>query len=100
MKIVSIADGGPAAVGSLRVGDIIIGVGNTPVTSFNELRAALEKMSGDVDIVFLNGENGKLEKLPIKVMNGKIGVNVEEVRLPTPPPAQKDSPTLPPVTNS
>ena len=101
MKIVSLTPDGPAAKAALRVGDIIIGVGNTPIQTFNDMRAQLGPIDGDVEIVFLNSENGKLEKLPVKAVNGKIGVNVEQVELPLPPPpAPKTTPASPPTTNS
>jgi PDZ domain len=84
MKITSLVEDGTAAKGSLRVGDIILSVGTTRTSNFDELRSALGSVN-EADIAFINGENGKLEKLPIKVANGKIGVAVQEVQLPPPP---------------
>jgi hypothetical protein len=86
MKITSLIEDGTAAKGSLRVGDIILSVGTTRTSTFDELRSALGTVNNNqADVVFINGENGKLEKLPIKVADGKIGVAVQEVQLPPPP---------------
>ncbi len=85
MKITSLVENGTAAKGSLRVGDIILSVGTTRTSNFDELRSALAGVNDKADIVFINGENSKLEKLPITVDNGKIGVAVQEVQLPPPP---------------
>jgi hypothetical protein len=84
MKILNVEKDGPAAKGLLRVGDTILSVGTNRVQTFDELRSALGPLNGAVDIVFINGENGKREKLPVKVANGRIGATVQEVQLPAP----------------
>jgi len=60
----------------LRVGDVIVGVGNTRTQTFAELQAALAAVKEEIDIIFINGENGEVEKLPIKPIDGKIGASV------------------------
>jgi membrane-associated protease RseP (regulator of RpoE activity) len=102
MKITNLIADGAAAKGSLRNGDIILSVGTTRTSNFDELRSALSSVNGTADIVFINGENGKLEKLPIKVADGKIGVAVQEVQLPPPPqtaPPAATPPTAAPPSN-
>jgi hypothetical protein len=60
----------------LRVGDVILGVGNTRTKTFAELQAALAAAKEETNIIFINGESGQVEKLPIKPVDGKIGVSV------------------------
>lgn len=42
---------GPAAAAGIRPGDVIVRVGDTPVATFDEARAALQKSAGPTDIV-------------------------------------------------
>jgi hypothetical protein len=86
MKITNLSADGPAAKALLRNGDIILGVGNTRVQSLQELRSALAPLKGDAEIVFINSENGKVEKLSVKLADGKIGATVEEFDLSQLPP--------------
>jgi membrane-associated protease RseP (regulator of RpoE activity) len=85
LRITNLEDKGPAATGLLRVGDTILGVNETRVRNFDDLRSALTPLNGNAQIIFINGENGKLEKLSIKIANGHLGASVEEMALPAPP---------------
>ena len=80
LKITDLYDGS-AKKADLRAGDVILGVGKTRTRTFEELQAALAESKGDVDLIFLNSENGKVEKLPLKPLDGKIGVGVIPVNL-------------------
>lgn len=42
---------GPAALAGLRVGDVVVKVGDTPVSTFEEMAAAVRKLHGTVPIV-------------------------------------------------
>jgi membrane-associated protease RseP (regulator of RpoE activity) len=42
---------GPAAAGGIRAGDVVVKVGDTPVTDFSEMAAAVQKLHGTVPIV-------------------------------------------------
>ncbi len=42
---------GPAAAAGIRAGDVVLKVGETPVTDFSEMAAAVQKMHGTVPIV-------------------------------------------------
>lgn len=79
LQITKIFDGA-AKKANLKVGDVILGIGKSRVESFEALQTALVGAK-DVDIVFVNHENGQVEKLPVKVDNNKIGVEVEPVAL-------------------
>jgi hypothetical protein len=81
LKITDVLDGS-AKKADLRVGDIILGVGPTQTQSFEELQSALAASKGQVDIVFINAESRKVEKLPVTPVNGKIGVAVSPVTVP------------------
>jgi len=80
MRITEVFDNGGAKNANLRKGDIILGVGKTRAQSFEALQAALVGAT-DTEIVFINKDNNKVERLPIKVENGRIGVEVVPVTL-------------------
>ncbi len=42
---------GPAALAGIRSGDVVVKVGDTPVSSFDEMAAAVRKSHGSVPIV-------------------------------------------------
>lgn len=77
LQITKVFDGG-AKKADLQSGDVILGVGKTRIESFEALQAALVGAK-EVEVVFINHESKKVEKLPIKVDNGKIGVEVVPV---------------------
>jgi membrane-associated protease RseP (regulator of RpoE activity) len=82
LKIISVGENGSAEKAMLRVGDTILSVGTTRVRTLNDLRSALSNVNnGETEIVFINPENNKREKLPVKVVEGRIGINVEQVDL-------------------
>jgi len=79
LQVTRVFEGG-AKKADLRSGDVILGVGKTRVESFEALQAALIGAK-EVDIVFFNNESKKVEKLPVKVDDGKIGVEVVPVAM-------------------
>lgn len=81
LKIAEVLDGGVALKAGLRAGDVILGVGTTRVTSFEELVAELTKAKGPVEIVIINGRTGKDEKISLTPVAGKIGVTVDPLVL-------------------
>ncbi len=80
LQITEVFDGGGAKSAQLRAGDIILGVGKTRTQSFEALQAALVGIA-DADIVFVNRDNNRVERMPVKVDNGKIGVAVIPVAM-------------------
>jgi len=82
LQITDIYDG-PAKTADLRKGDIILGVGQTRTQTFAELQKALADAKpddkGKVEIVFVNSENRKIEKIPVAPVGGKLGVAVQPV---------------------
>ena len=81
MQIIDVIEGGAAKKADLRQNDVILGVEDRRVNSFEELQTALAQAKGEVNIIFINGENGKLERLPVMPVNGKIGVAVAPIHL-------------------
>lgn len=77
LQITKVFDGG-AKKADLHTGDVILGVGKTRTESFEALQAALVGAK-EVEIVFLNHESKKVEKLPVMVEDNKIGVEVVPV---------------------
>lgn len=91
-KVGNCAGPGPAALAGIRAGDVVVKVGDTPVSSFDDMAAAVRKLRGTVPIVverdgtpittyvdvtptqrFLaNGTNGQGQPQPATV--GAIGV--------------------------
>ena len=50
-KLAECAGPGPAALAGIRAGDVIVQVGDTPVSTFDEMAAAVRKSHGTVPIV-------------------------------------------------
>jgi membrane-associated protease RseP (regulator of RpoE activity) len=50
-KIADCTGPGPAALAGIRPGDVIVKVGDTPVSSFEDMAAAIRKVHGNVPIV-------------------------------------------------
>jgi membrane-associated protease RseP (regulator of RpoE activity) len=42
---------GPAAIAGIRAGDVVVKVGDTPVTDFSDMAAAVQKLHGTVPVV-------------------------------------------------
>jgi membrane-associated protease RseP (regulator of RpoE activity) len=54
-KVGDCAGPGPAALAGIRAGDVIVKVGDTPVSSFDEMAAAVRKLHGTVPVVAQRG---------------------------------------------
>jgi len=80
LRITEVFDDGTAKMANLRAGDVILGVGQTRTPTFESLRLALLGNT-ETEIVFINRDNNKVEKMPVKVENGRIGVAVVPVAL-------------------
>jgi len=50
-KVADCTGPGPAALAGIRSGDVIVKVGNTPVSTFEDMAAAIRKLHGNVPIV-------------------------------------------------
>lgn len=50
-KVADCTGPGPAALAGIRPGDVIVKVGNTPVSTFEDMAAAIRKLHGNVPIV-------------------------------------------------
>jgi S1-C subfamily serine protease len=81
LAISRVLDGSAAAKAGLRAGDILLSIGADRVQSFDEMVAALAKAAGNVDVIFVNGESGQTERMPVTPAGGKLGVAVEPVPL-------------------
>jgi hypothetical protein len=79
LRITEVFAGG-AKDANLRAGDVIVGVGDKRTQTFEELQLALLGNT-QTDVVFINADNQKMERLPVKVESGKIGVAVMPVAL-------------------
>jgi len=80
MYVTEVFDHGTAWEANLRAGDIIVGVDQKRTQSFESLQLALLGNT-EAEIVFINHDNGRIEKMPVKVENGKIGVAVVPIAL-------------------
>jgi len=81
MKITDMDPKGSAYQEGLRVGDVILAVNGQPTPVFENLRAALQAGGSRADVVFLNKDNGKVERVIVRPVDTRIGVTVEEVRV-------------------
>ena len=78
LQVAEVTARGPAARAGLQPGDVIVAVGGKRVETVAALAAAL-KAGGEVDVLFVNPEDGKADTRKIKVVNGDIGVTVKLV---------------------
>ena len=78
LQVSNVLDGA-AKKANLQTGDIILGIGKTRTQSFEELQQALADSKGPTEVVFINHENKKVEKLAITPVDGKIGVAVDPI---------------------
>ena len=78
LRIDKVMDG-PAKKADLREGDVIMGVGQTRTQTLSELQQALASARGQVDIVFLNKDSKKIEKVQVTPDNGRLGIEVHPV---------------------
>jgi len=78
LRIDKVMDG-PAKKADLREGDVIMGVGQTRTQTLAELQQALASARGQVDIVFLNKDSNKIEKVQVTPDNGRLGIEVHPV---------------------
>ena len=62
-----------AARAGIQVGDVIVSVNGKRVSTPTDFAAAL-KGGTEVEIVFVNGEDGKAETRKVKVVEGGVGV--------------------------
>jgi membrane-associated protease RseP (regulator of RpoE activity) len=81
LRIDDVVAGSAAKKANLRRGDVIIGVGTARTQSFEDLQKALSGSSGNLEVVFLNAENRKMEKARVTPVDGKIGVAVVPVSM-------------------
>lgn len=63
-----------AARAGIQVGDVIVAVGGKRIGTPAELTAALKAAGDEVEVTYLNPEDGKLETKTLKVTAGGIGV--------------------------
>lgn len=53
----------PAAAAGIQAGDVIVAVGDTPVSSFDELVTAVRPLSGPTPVTVQRGEDGRAEQI-------------------------------------
>ncbi len=71
---------GTAKAAGLRQGDVILAVDGQRIQNYEQLRALLTaagKKSASVE--FIDGSNNQIEKKDVAVVDGKMGITIEEV---------------------
>jgi hypothetical protein len=77
VRLTAVDAGGPADQAGLRAGDVLLSVGGVRTRTFADLRNALTQAQGDVEVIFINGENGQTESLTVTPEGTLIGVTCE-----------------------
>lgn len=73
---------GTAKAAGLRQGDVILTVDGKRIQTFEELRVLLTAAGKkQANVEFLDGSNGQIEKKDVAVVDGKMGITIEEVPL-------------------
>jgi hypothetical protein len=81
MKITELDDEGTAAKEGLLVGDVILAINGQATPNFDEVRSALEKTGDKAEVIFLNKDNGKVERIVLRPVESRIGASVEAVQV-------------------
>lgn len=71
---------GTAKAAGLRQGDVILAVDGQRIQSYEELRSVLTvpgKLQASVE--YIDGSNGQIEKRDVAIVDGKMGISIEEV---------------------
>ena len=82
MRVTAAHAGWPASEAGLREGDVVVSVDGTPVASTDEVKACLAGKE-EVEVVFVNGETGRLESTRVAPRQGLIGLSGETMELPS-----------------
>jgi S1-C subfamily serine protease len=77
-QITEVVARSPAARAGLQVGDVIVSVDGKRVSTPTALTAAL-KSAAEVEVLFVNPDNGKAETRKVKPSNGEIGLSTKAV---------------------
>ena len=80
LKITAVREGAPVGE-TLRVGDIILTANGQATATVEDLSAIAASAVGDVDVVFINGENGRRKSVTLYPRNGRFGITVESVEI-------------------
>lgn len=71
---------GTAKAAGLRQGDVILSVDGKRIQNFEELRVLLTAAGKkQANVEFIDGSNGQIEKKDVGVVDGKMGITIEEV---------------------
>jgi serine protease Do len=81
MKITELDHEGTAAKEGLLVGDVILAINGQATPNFEEVRSALEKTGNKAEVIFLNKDNGKVERIVLRPVETRIGASVEAVQV-------------------
>ncbi len=81
LKIIDLDAKGSAAREGLQVGDVILAINGQPTPSYEQLRPAVERGGPRADVLFLNKDNGQMERIVLRPVDGRIGVTIDEVRV-------------------
>jgi hypothetical protein len=81
LKIIDLDPQGSAAREGLQVGDVILTINGQPTPSYEYLRPSVERGGPRADVVFLNKDNGNVERMILRPVAGRIGVTIDEVRV-------------------
>lgn len=73
---------GTAKAAGLRQGDVILAVDGQRIQTYDALRAALTTTGKKSAVVeFIDGSNNQIDKKDVAVIDGKMGITIEEVPL-------------------
>jgi membrane-associated protease RseP (regulator of RpoE activity) len=75
VKIKELVEGGAAEQAGLQVEDVILTVNDIKVADSDDiLRIVAEANAVEIKVVFLNGENGKVEWMMVRPQAGRFGI--------------------------
>jgi hypothetical protein len=81
VKVIDLVPQGSAAREGLQVGDVILAINGQATPSYEHVRPAVQRRADRADVVFLNKDNGKVERIILHPVDGLIGVIMDDVRV-------------------
>ncbi|WP_231115375.1 M50 family metallopeptidase, partial [Mycobacterium avium] len=90
-KLADCTGPGPAALAGIRPGDVIVKVGDTPVSTFDDMAAAIRKMHGNVPIVVDRDGTAITAYVDVTPTQRYLSGGARPPRPPPPPPPRRPS---------
>jgi membrane-associated protease RseP (regulator of RpoE activity) len=81
LKVTQLGENMPAEKMGIKVGDVLLAIGNNRLESFDQMVEAISKLKSPTDVYYIKVETKSVEKVTFTPAGGKLGVAVEPIRI-------------------